>query len=225
MRLLWAFGYKLSMRMKTNIKYFTKTIRVVYNKFMELQILEWINVNLHGSSFFNNLIAILSSMADKGLIWIIVGLCLVYFKKTRPAGFTLLISLALGWVLNDFIIKEIVARPRPFTESPELLQFLNSLNIGLPDSYSFPSGHSFASLNCSVVLMCFYGKKAWPALTFGIIIALSRCFLCVHYPTDVLVGSILGVGFALAAYFVGYKIIWPKIFTWWNNRKMKKVSR
>ena len=98
---------------------------------MELQILEWINNNLHGCSFINQFIAALSSMADSGLIWILVGLCLVYFKKTRAAGFTLLISLACGWILNDFIIKELVARPRPFTESKELLGFLNTIKLHL----------------------------------------------------------------------------------------------
>ena len=161
-------------------------------------------------------------MADKGLIWLMLGLCLIFFKKTRTAGFTMLISLAIGWILNDFIIKELVARPRPFTESKQLMTFLNGLNMGLPDSYSFPSGHSFASINCSVVLLCFFGKKAWPALAFGIVIALSRCFLGVHYPTDVLVGSILGLGFALLSYFVGYKIIWKKILKWWETRKLIK---
>lgn len=191
---------------------------------MDLQILEWINNNLHGCDFINKFFAALSSIADKGLIWILVGLALIYFKKTRPAGFTMLIALGAGWILNDFIIKELVARPRPFTESAELVGFLNTLNMSLPSSYSFPSGHSFAGLNCSVILMCFFGKKAWPALAFGITIALSRCFLCVHYPTDVLVGSVLGVGFALLAYFVGYKIIWKKVYTWWKNRKENKTK-
>ncbi len=189
---------------------------------MELQILEWINANLHGSSFINNFIAILSAMADKGLVWIILGLCLMFFKQTRTAGLTMLISLGAGWVLNDFIIKELVARPRPFTESAELMQFLNTLNMSIPDSFSFPSGHSFASLNCSVILLCFFGKKAWPALAFGITIALSRCFLGVHYPTDVIVGSMLGIGFALFSYFVGYKFIWKKIIAWWEKRKINK---
>ena len=189
---------------------------------MEIRILEWINTSLHGCDFINKFIAALSSMADKGLIWILIGLILIYFKQTRSAGFTMLIALGTGWVLNDFIIKEIVARPRPFTESAELLQFLNTLNIGLPSSYSFPSGHSFASLNCSVILLCFFGKKAWPALVFGIMIALSRCFIGVHFPTDVLVGSILGVGFALFSYFVGYKIVWKKIYKWWNNKTIEK---
>ena len=191
---------------------------------MELQILEWINNNLHGCSFINDLIAIISSIADSGLIWIVIGLGLAYFKETRSAGFTLLISLACGWILNDFIIKELVARPRPFMESKELMQFVNSLNIEAPDGFSFPSGHSFASLHCSIILMCFFGKKAWPTLAFGIVIALSRCFLCVHYPTDVLVGSLLGIGFAFLSFYVGYKIIWKKILAWWNNRQLKKKS-
>lgn len=189
---------------------------------MELQILEWINTNLHGSSFINNFIAILSSIADSGLIWLLTGAVLVYFRKTRAAGLTMIISLGAGWILNDFIIKEIVARPRPFTESEELMTFLNSLNMSLPDGYSFPSGHSFASLNCSVILLCFFGKKAWPALAIGIAIALSRCFLGVHYPTDVLAGSLLGVGFALLSYFVGYKIVWKKFEKWWIERNKNK---
>ena len=154
------------MNIGTNL--FAKKYFIVYNTIMDLNILEWINNNLHGVEIINEIIAGFSAIGDSGFIWIVLGIILACFRKTRAAGLTMIVSLAAGWILNDLIIKELVARPRPFIKDANLYSFVESLHTSMPDGYSFPSGHSFSSLNCSVILICFFGKKAWPALVFGI---------------------------------------------------------
>ena len=188
---------------------------------MELQILQWINGNLHGSSFVNQLFRIITYLGEKGIVWIALGLLLLCFKKTRKGGVLLLASLAIGVVINNFVIKPLVNRPRPFAEDAALADFITSIGLKLPTDASFPSGHTQAAINSAMFLtLQFKGKGAWVWVP-ATLIAISRIFLCVHYPTDVLVGAVIGIVVALFVWWLGQKIL-NKIIVSWQNRKTKK---
>ena len=188
---------------------------------MELQILQWINGNLHGSSFVNQLFRIITYLGEKGIVWIALGLLLLCFKKTRKGGVLLLASLAIGVVINNFIIKPIVNRPRPFAEEASLADFIASIGLKLPTDASFPSGHTQAAINSAMFLtLQFKGKGAWAWIP-ATLIAISRIFLCVHYPTDVLAAAVIGIVVALLVWWLGQKIL-NKIIVSWQNRKTKK---
>ena len=168
---------------------------------MEIEILNFINNNLHGSGFINQLAKIISVVSDKGYIWIALGLFLMIFKKTRKAGFLTLCGVAATLICNSLILKNLFDRARPFVENPSLIPFIESIGMELPTDSSFPSGHTFVSFCCAIIL-CMQLKKKWPFIyIFSALVAFSRIFLCVHYPTDVLAGAIIGTIIGLCIHF------------------------
>ena len=124
--------------------------------------------------FLDGFAVFLSYLTTQGIIWIALGVVLLFFKKTRAAGITVLIALAIGFLTGDVLLKHLINRPRPFTVNTDIV-----LLIKQPSGASFPSTHS--TLAAAVTL----------ALT--LCIAFSRLYLYVHYPTDVLCGLLLGV--------------------------------
>lgn len=160
---------------------------------MEIKILEWINANLHGSGFVNFVMKCISYLAEWGWCWLVLGVVLLCFKRTRKSGFILICGYGAVVVINHFILKNIINRARPFTQSSALAEFIQSIGMSLPTSSSFPSGHTVVSF-CSAVILTYYfkGKGTWAFLP-ATLIAISRVFLCLHYPTDVLGGMMIGI--------------------------------
>jgi len=190
---------------------------------MELDILKSIHYNMHGSNFINHLMKWISIISDDGLIWIALAVVFLFFKKTRKAGILTILCVGATFVLNSLILKNIIARPRPFTESAELATFIESLEMKLPDSYSFPSGHTFSSFACATVI-CLSLKKKWPFIyIFSALVAFSRVFLCCHYITDVVAGAVIGTLVAFAIYYV-MKYVFKKFDEYIENRKQKKTQ-
>ena len=132
---------------------------------------------------------VLTYLGEAGVFWIALSLILLIPKKTRLAGFSMLCAVLLGFLVGELTIKNIVCRPRPFRQFPEAVQLL----ISPPSGYSFPSGHSSASF--AAALSLFFQRKKWGvvALALACLIAFSRVFLFVHWPTDVLTGIALGI--------------------------------
>lgn len=154
---------------------------------MEISILLWIQENLR-CAFTDWLFPAITFLGDKGLVWIAAAVCLLFFRKYRKWGITMLVALLVTALAGEVLLKNLIVRPRPCTFFPEM-----ELLISRPDSYSFPSGHSASSFAAAVVL--FKCRKVFgiPALILASLIAFSRLFLFVHYPTDVLAGIALGI--------------------------------
>ncbi len=163
---------------------------------MDYQILNFIQNNFH-NGFTDFLFPIITSMGNAGTVWLIIGVCLVATKKYRRYGILLFVTLAITYSLGEFVIKPIVARPRPFTEFPGRVALL----IPPPRGYSFPSGHAGSSFSAAVVLCHINRKFGIPALILAFLIAFSRVFLFVHYPSDVLCGALLGIICAFSTVF------------------------
>lgn len=154
---------------------------------------------------------IITYLGEAGMIWILIGVTLLFFKKTRLCGFLLLVAMLGGFLTGEVFLKNVICRPRPCHDFPNYVSML----IPIPGSYSFPSGHSASSFAAATVL--FYHFKKWgiAAYVLAFLIAFSRIFLFVHYPTDVLAGTALGFTFAAITLFLCYKVILPAI----KNRK------
>ncbi|MBQ0000349.1 MAG: phosphatase PAP2 family protein [Clostridiales bacterium] len=135
-------------------------------------------------------------LGDLGLIWILLTLLLLMRKETRRTGMILALGLIIEAVICNLGLKPLVARTRPFEINPTV-----QLLVRMPVDYSFPSGHTAASFAAASGLW-FAGcrKPAVTALILSALIAFSRLYLYVHFPTDVAAGLILGVlsGFAAA---------------------------
>jgi membrane-associated phospholipid phosphatase len=143
--------------------------------------------SLH-SPMLDGSMGFITRLGDSGILWVTLTALLLVFRKTRRVGCVLAAALLIDAVLCNLLLKPLVARIRPCDILTEV-----QLLIPHPDDFSFPSGHTAASF-ASVTALWLAGKKQWAmaALPVGVLIAFSRMYLCVHYPTDILGGVILG---------------------------------
>lgn len=151
------------------------------------------------NAFLDPVMLVVSYAGEAGAIWILLGIALLFFRKTRAAGVTLLAALAIYGLVGELGLKHLIARPRPFLINTDAI-----VNGHAPSSYSFPSGHSGTSFAAVTVLFAMI-KKKWVgalALVLASVIAFSRLYNYVHYPSDVLCGILLGVLTGLIVVFI-----------------------
>lgn len=183
---------------------------------MEISVLIWVHENLHGVHWFNVFMSILTNLGEMGIAAIIAAIVFLCIKKTRWVGVAIAISLILDLVVVNLILKNAFNRPRPWTEYDELTAFYESINVIVPRDASFPSGHAAASMAAAIAILMGIGKKGFIAVAVAVIIALTRIFLCVHYPTDVLAGIAVGGLCGVAGHYIA-KLVKLKFFTKQNG--------
>ena len=153
----------------------------------------------------NSIVAFYTTLGDDGIIWIILGVVLLIPKKTRKCGIMVLAALLVMLVANNLILKNIVARPRPYATYPELVEDIANL-IHVPKSYSFPSGHTVSAMAAAFTIFSQHKKLGIAAIVAGVLMGLSRLYVGVHFPTDVFGGIIVGALIALFVYWAEKKI-------------------
>lgn len=160
---------------------------------VEFSILDFIQ-NQFRTSFGDFVMPLISKLGNGGIIWLVLSGLLCVFPKYRKAGVTMLTALALDVLLCNVMLKPLVGRMRPFTVNTGV-----ELLINAPKDFSFPSGHTAASFAAAFALL-FVKNKLWiPSMILASLIAFSRLYLYVHYPTDVLTGILLGLIVSVAA--------------------------
>ncbi len=134
----------------------------------------------------------ITALGNSGIIWVLASAALLCTKKYRRYGVMLLVGLAVGMLAGNLALKNLFARPRPcwLDESVTLL-------IARPSDYSFPSGHTMAGAIGATILTAADRRFAWAAVLLAVLIAFSRMYLYVHFPSDILGGAVLGVGIGL----------------------------
>lgn len=179
---------------------------------MEIQILHWFET-LH-NPITNPIFYVITTLGNAGWFWIVLAVLMltVLPKKYKKAGLTMAIALILSLIFCNGIMKHLWARPRAFwvagqnfvvgNEFENLYGIFNSIH-----DYSFPSGHSSASFAAAVSIFMWRKKEGSAALVLAALIAFSRLYFTVHYPTDVLVGTITGALYGVAAYFIVKSLI------------------
>lgn len=150
-------------------------------------ILLFIKDNMHGP-IMDKVMILSTYLGNGGIIWIVIAFGLIISKKYRKVGFMAIAALILTTFLGEGILKHIVKRIRP---SSNIQSF--DLLIQKPLSYSFPSGHTGSSFAVAGVLSKYIRKYAVEFFSLAFLIAFSRLYLYLHYPTDVLAGAILGL--------------------------------
>lgn len=157
-------------------------------------ILLWIQTALR-QEWMNSFWLFVTRLGDRGTIWLLTILVLCCFKKTRKTAVYAFISLAFAFLLGEGLLKHLIARPRPFDMIPDLVVLGTK-----PGSYSCPSGHTMSSFATAWIYYLGLDKKIGiPAMILAGLIGISRLYIGVHYPTDVLLGFILATG---VSYFV-----------------------
>lgn len=168
---------------------------------LELPILDAIQSIRCG--FLDTVLPVITAFADHGIGWIAVAVLLLLFKRTRKTGLMAGVALIIGLVVVNMTMKPLFARIRPYDVNEAIKAFL--LVEPLSD-FSFPSGHTLASFEVATVLMMRDKRLGVPALILAVIIAFSRLYLYVHYPTDVLVAIVLGILFGFLGVLIVSKV-------------------
>lgn len=172
----------------------------------ELGILDWIAAHLH-NGFLDTVVPWITSLGNAGLFWILLGLFILLFQRgRRGVGVQVLLALLFSLILCNLLLKNGVDRIRPFALNPGV-----ELLIPKPGDPSFPSGHTSASFAAAVVLLLNRWRGRWVTLALAVCIALSRLYLYVHFPTDVLGGALAGSLCGWLAFAVWKKWIEPKL--------------
>ena len=166
---------------------------------IDLSILLFIQEHLR-VTWMNGFWEFITHFGDGGIFWIIMTLTLMIPKKKRKAGIVAGCSLLLGFLITNVTLKPLVNRVRPYNYSDAIIP------IGrIPSEASFPSGHTSASFACALIYVRMLPKKyGIPLVALATMIALSRLYLCVHFPTDVIGGFLVAL-FSSTVVFVCYQ--------------------
>ena len=149
------------------------------------------------SELLDSIMLVITTLGDAGILWISTGVLLLaipavgkenaeHVKFRRMMGICMLLSLALNFICGNLIIKNIVQRPRPYTIDTSVVPLI------FPSEYSFPSGHTSSSFAAACAIFMYHKKSGIAAFIVAAMIAFSRMYLFVHYPTDILGGIVLG---------------------------------
>ena len=186
----------------------------------DLPILDWIAANLW-NPVLDVAMPIITVLGDAGIFWIAIAVILMFTKKHRNTGFGMAVALILGLVVCNMILKPGVARIRPYDFKELHFQETIKLLIDAQHDFAFPSGHTIASFEACTVLMLTNWKMGIPATILAILIAFSRLYLYVHYPTDVFASVILGTLFGIIGYFLTRNIRFRSPFRKGKYQKKK----
>ena len=154
---------------------------------LEFMILDFIRNNLT-SPIMDKVMVFITTLGNGGMIWIVIAALLLCSKKYRKTGIVMAAGLVMSLVVGNLILKPLVARPRPFQVKTGI-----ELIINAPKDFSFPSGHTLASVISAVILLIEKRSFGVWATVLAVLIAFSRLYLHVHFPTDVIFGAILGI--------------------------------
>lgn len=135
---------------------------------------------------FDKMMPIITMMGNLGVIWFVISSLMFLKVEYRIIGIGVILAVALTTIIGEGIIKHIVRRSRLFQDKEE------KLLINKPITYSFPSGHTASSFAALAVFLQMNGKLGLIVSPIATLIAFSRVYLKVHYPTDVIFGMLLG---------------------------------
>lgn len=167
----------------------------------EEQLLMFLQNSVRGP-VLDTIMQFITSLGDGGFLAIAACLVLLLVPHWRKVGLTASLSLALDYVFLNLILKNVIARVRPYV----LLEGLQLITKE-PSDYSFPSGHTGSAFAvASVLFLCMPRKVGIPAVILAALIAFSRLYLGAYFPTDVMGGAVIGCLTGVIA----WKLVWKR---------------
>ena len=138
--------------------------------------------------WLDRIMVFFTTLANHGELWLFLAFLFLCVPRTRRLGLGMFLSIGLGFITGNLILKNLFARSRPCWIEPQV-----PLLVPVPRDYSFPSGHTLVSFEGAVCMWCFDRRWGAPALVLAGLIGFSRMYLFVHFPTDILGGLVLGI--------------------------------
>ena len=149
------------------------------------------------------LMKLITLLGEKGLLMFLLAFVMMCFSKTRKTGVCLFGAVCCGALITNIILKDSIARPRPFETVELYKQWWMAVGSPVEDGFSFPSGHMTACAAGMTALTLMRGKKLLvPSVIIVFLMGVSRNYLMAHYPSDVLMGCIVGCFSGFAAWFI-----------------------
>ena len=181
---------------------------------LDFNILFWIQDFIR-NDVLDVIIPIYTSLGEDGIIWIVLGLVLLIPKKYRKTGIMVLAALLVMLVVNNIVLKNLIARPRPCWTYPEMVQLVHN-----PSSYSFPSGHTTSAFAVAFTIFSQHKKLGKVIIVMAAIMAFTRLYVFVHFPTDIYGGILVAAAITTFVCFMEKKIS-PKISEFLQKRSNK----
>ncbi|MDF2503131.1 MULTISPECIES: phosphatase PAP2 family protein [Clostridium] len=166
--------------------------------------------------YLDRLMPIVTVMGNLGIVWIIVAVTLMLDKPYKRIGGIVILTLIISTIIGEGIVKHIVRRVRPCNDKSNI-----NLLISKPISYSFPSGHTSSSFAVAWVLSMYFSEYKIIFMTMAFLIALSRLYLYVHYPTDVIGGIIIGIICSKLVFIILNEVSIQNIYRIYKNILMR----
>lgn len=158
-------------------------------------------IHQSAGAVFDPFFKFITVFGDHGFFFIFLSVALTLIPKTRRVGLAMLLAIAVGALITNLCLKELVARERPYVTLDWVREIWISVGHGGESDLSFPSGHTtVAFASCTAFFLVCNKKYSWVALIFATLIGFSRIYLAVHYTTDVLGGVLVGTFAALAVF-------------------------
>ncbi len=191
-------------------------IQSVFGGFDKALINAFLGLENSAGGFYTPLFKFITLIGEKGLIFFGLAIVLMLFSRTRKLGICIFGAVACGALITNFILKDLIARPRP-CHSDFISEYL-SLGYPSEDGYSFPSGHVTAIASASFAFFLGFNKKiSWLGFPFVILMGISRIYLLAHYPSDVIAGILVGAISGVIAFYIT-KLIYSLLNKYKDNK-------
>ncbi len=174
---------------------------------LDASILLWIQENMR-TDLMTTIMKGITRLGDNGTLWIVLTVLFLVLNKTRRVGLTSAVALIITFLTVNLGIKNAVARTRPYEVIDGLINLVEKQH-----DFSFPSGHSAHAFAVGVVILIMMPKKfGVPIFIISILMAYSRLYIGVHYPSDVIAGALIGTIIAFLSIFIVNKLsqLWEK---------------
>ena len=192
---------------------------------------EWAAVAVHrlyelAPGFFTPFLTLITYMGKGGIFLILLSFALMMFRPTRRYGTAMLLAVAIGALITNLTVKPLVARPRPYTwEGSVYKEYWIMLGRHTESDKSFPSGHTTAAFD-SMMPVFLLGKRRLRivAVCFAVLMGIARIYLCVHFPSDVLGGMLVGIFAGCIGTLIGKKLN-RKWYAWDLREKLPQKQQ
>lgn len=167
----------------------------------DFSVLEFIQQNMR-CEFLDAVFPVITSTLFVGLFWGTAAVCMLFTKKYRRCGIAAIVCILLGLLCGNLILKHLVARARPCWLKP-----IEGMIVAVPKDFSFPSAHTAISFVTAIVFLRHSRAIGIPALAVAALLAFTRLYVYVHFPTDILGGLILAVLLAIFGDMLTQRVI------------------